>query len=447
VDELVEKGMAMTSLRSAAACVPFVLAVSACGGGVSSGDGSSEPPSPPGALDRADGGRQVREAGPQPIPGPDGGFLDNGAPSDVYPAPHPAMATIVNAGGTVIHTPRIVTITFPGDAYRATIEDFVRQMGNSKYWAANTTEYGVGPAVAGPPIHVAEMQPSIVDDVAIQRFLRTKLDGTSPEWGTADEETIYALYYPPGVKINLQGYMSCDVFGGYHSETLVGTKTVTYAVIPRCPSFADLHGFDVVTVASSHEFIECANDPRPFTRPSFADSDDDHAIWGLYTGGETGDMCTFNKGAFYTPDDLPFLVQRSWSNVAAAAGHDPCAPALPSEVYFNSAAILDERVILEGKPTKGITIAVGARAVVDLALYSDGPTSGPWNVSAHDLSEDVGGPKVLDFSFDRTRGVNGERLHMTIEVLGVDPQFGGEGFVVESELNGQTTYWYGFVAN
>jgi hypothetical protein len=442
----------MTRLRTAVWFVVGVLAVGACGGRVPSLAETTSPGAddPPLAVDPAGdaGAPGAQDAASAPVTPHDAGSpWDSGAPSTIYPVPHPAMATIVSSGGGVLHAPRIVPITFDGDPFRATIDDFVNALGGSTFWAAATAEYGIGPATAGAPIHAPDTPPVLIDDTQIQRWLRSRLDGTHAEWGAPDEETIYALYYPAGVTVSLEGYASCDVFGGYHAEVQIGQKVVPYAVIPRCASFADVHGFDVITVASSHEFIEAATDPRPFTKPAFAQPDDDHAIWGLFAGGEVGDMCTFNEGAFYTPPDFPFKVQRTWSNAAAAAGHDPCAPSLPSEVYFNTAPVLDHTVMLEGTATKGINIPIGGHATIELVLYSDGPTSGPWRVKARDLSEIAGGPPVLAFSFDRASGVNGERIHMTIDVLGVDAQYGGEGFVVISELNGHKSYWYGYVAN
>jgi hypothetical protein len=392
------------------------------------------------------------DAGPSPWPdalsGAAGALADAGAAAPVngYPAVHPAMPHLVNNGGPVIASPKVVAVTFAGDPYQATIDELAATFGDTAFWTANVHEYGVGHLAAKAPVHLALKAPTLIDDAAIQAWLKGRLDGTHAEWGTADESTIYTIYYPAGTSVTLAGFKSCSVFGGYHSEVKIGAKTVPYAVMPRCASFLDLHGFDVLSVATSHELIEAVTDPRPYTAPTFSNPDDDHAIWGWYTGGESGDLCTFNDGAFYTPSDYDFLVQRSWSNAAAAAGHDPCVPALPGRTYFNTAPVMPDAVKANGATTRGVKIPVGESRTLELDLYSDGPTDA-WSVSAVDLSALEGGKQVLSFSFDKTKGQNGDKLHVTIKVLGVDPQYGGEGFAIFSELKGQRNVWYGFVGN
>ncbi len=397
------------------------------------------------------------DAGPSPEPGAvlaapgallDSGIpgVDRGVPGAVFPAAHPAMPRMTSRGGVVIAKPRVVPVTFAGDPYQSAIDAFAGALGDTAFWTANVAEYGVGKMAAGAPIHLTAHPPLLIDDSGVQSWLRARFDGTHPEWGTPDESSIYTVYYPTGTAVTLQGYLSCVTFGGYHSEVQVGNKTIPYAVMPRCPSFLGLHGFDVVTVASSHELIEAVTDPRPYSKPAYEYPDDDHVVWGYYTGGESGDMCTFNDGVFYKPLGFDFTVQRSWSNVAAAAGHDPCVPALPGRVYFNSAPVLPDIVKARGVSTHGIKIPVGGTRTIELDLYSDGPTD-PWSVSAVDLSVLGGGKQVLEFAFDKKRGANGDKIQMTIKVLGVDESYEGEGFALLSELNGQRNVWYGFVGN
>jgi hypothetical protein len=372
--------------------------------------------------------------------------IDRAAPGSTFPAAHPAMPRVVSSGGHVIVKPNVVAVTFNGDPYQPTIDEFAGSFPGTDFWTANVAEYGVGRLTARNPIHLTTRAPLLIDDSGIQSWLRSRVDGTHAEWGTPDESTIYTVFYPTGTVVTLQGYLSCITYGGYHSEVLVGAKKVAYAVIPRCPSFLGLHGFDVVTVAASHELIEAATDPHPYTAPAYAFPDDDHAVWGYYTGGETGDMCTFNDGVFYDPPGLDFKVQRSWSNAAAAGGHDPCVPALPGRVYFNSAPVMPDVIKSRGISTKGVRIPVGGSRTIELDLYSDGPTD-PWLVSAVDLSVLEGGKQLLQFEFDKTRGANGDKLHMTVTAVGIDPRYDGEGFAVLSELNGRRNVWYGLVGN
>src|SRR5207249_7804873 len=109
---------------------------------------------------------------------------------------------------------------------------------------------------------------------------------------------------------------------------------------PRCPSWKELHGFDVVSATSSHELVEAVTDPFPSSSPAFAAVDQDHSVWRLFPLTELGDMCAVNAGADFRPRDLDYLVQRTWSNAAARAHRDPCGPRGDDDVYFNSVPAL-----------------------------------------------------------------------------------------------------------
>src|SRR5262249_39975352 len=122
---------------------------------------------------------------------------------------------------------------------------------------------------------------------------------------------------------------------------------VAYAVIPRCGNFGNLTGLDAVTAAESHELIESATDPYPMYDPAYDRLDDDHYYWSSTLGGaETGDMCAQNPTAFTRFSELPYIVQRTWSNQAALAGHDPCVPPIPDTVYFSAVPELNETLTL-----------------------------------------------------------------------------------------------------
>src|SRR5205807_938811 len=101
---------------------------------------------------------------------------------------------------------------------------------------------------------------------------------------------------------------------------------------------------------------------------------------------------------FYTPSDLGFEVARGWSNAAAAAGHNPCAPS--SATYFNSAPVLPDTVGYtdsgSSAVSKGINIPVGSTGTLLVDLFSDAPTA-PWTVSAF---EETG--SNLSFTWDKT---------------------------------------------
>src|SRR5262249_30081313 len=140
-----------------------------------------------------------------------------------------------------------------------------------------------------------------------------------------------------------------------------------------------------------------------------------------------------------------YTVQRVWSNRQASAGHDPCQPALPGEVYFNASPVMTDTVDLGlemGKP-KGVAIPLGQSKTIAVDLFSDGPTSGPWTVSAENAFP---GEPYLGFSLDETTGANGDRLMLTITLLQAPPH-NFAPFFVKSSLNGHDNYWIGFASD
>jgi hypothetical protein len=387
-----------------------------------------------------------------------GGMLDNGMPSDVYPAPHPKPPIVINYGGPVLAAPKIVPVFFSNDdsSFVTAQADFVAKIGATNYWTAVTSEYGVGPATSTDPVMLTETATGTIDDNDIQNWLAGKLNGDDPAFPPADDNTVYLLTYPAGATITAQGAAGCQEFGGYHSNITLdaahGSQNVAYAVIPRCASFGDLQGIDGVTGTTSHELVEAATDPYPMLTPAYAMMDDQHIYWLrlLLGGGETGDMCAQFDGVFTKFTELNYVVQRSWSNKAALAGHDPCQPTLPNSVYFNAAPDLKENVTasIQGQQVivKGAKIALGETKTIDLDLFSDGDTGGPFDVEVKDMAAVFGQTPRLGLTLDRTSGQNGEKLHLTITVMS-EGKNKTESFIVVSSLNGQRNFWVGIVGS
>ncbi len=368
-------------------------------------------------------------------------------------APTPEIPLAPNRGGAVLTAPRLVPVTFTGDPMASDIETFVSSLGSSSYWHDTTAEYGVGAAVAGQAVHLSEAAPASIEDAAIKTWLVSRLDGTHAEWPAPDAQTIYVLYYPAATAITYEGATSCGGFGGYHSEAaLPGGKSAVYAVIPRCASYpkagVDVVGLPLLTVTTSHELVEAATDPHPDTAPANFGA-------GTYFGlpvaeVELADLCVadlqVDPTKFIVPEGLPFTVQRSWSNAAAKGRHDPCVPAAPTP-YFNSAPVpvvaLPDTKAYFSQVLQGWKLPVGQTTTIDVDLFSDGPTDGPWSVSVADVTNlDPGAPKYLDLKLDRTSGTNGDKLHLTVTAL-KDGLF--DIFEVTSKLGSRTAHWYGVV--
>ena len=375
-----------------------------------------------------------------------------------FPAFSPSMPQCVSSGGPVLASPRFVPVFFGDDdpAFVAQVEDFLAKVGGTNYWKAAVSEYGVGPGVSTAGVHLTETAPTNLSDGQIRAWLEGKLNSDDPAFPVADKNTLYVLHYTAGTSISLPGgggaESSCVQFGGYHGEarlnSLHGGISVAYAVIPRCGNFDGLTGIDAVTGAGSHELAEAVTDPYPDSNTAYQNVDDDHIYW-IYAvgGGEVGDMCAQNLDSFTKFDELPYVVQRIWSNKAALAGHDPCQPELPNEIYFNSAPVLTDQLNFSffGN-TKGVKIPSGMSKTIDLQLFSEGPVGKPWTVSVEDTNQfdGSGATPRWTFALDKKTGLNGDTIHVTITPRTSAHSVGT--FVVISSHGSRHT-WFGLVGS
>jgi hypothetical protein len=360
-----------------------------------------------------------------------GGFVE---------APHIAQPRLESLGGETLATPRIQPIFFTNDsAMQGQVESFLNQLSTSTYWTETTSEYGVGALTILPTI--VETLPAPTSDAALQTYLATQLDGHHAGW-TYDPQTIYSVFLPTGVVLSTPFGTSCKSFGAYHDEAIGTTgQSIVYALMPRCQG-----GLDTLTASTSHEFIEAATDPHVQTAPAFGAADPNHAIWGIVPGAETGDWCEFVNAA-YARLVGNFVVQRTWSNASAAAGHDPCVPALPMPFMGVSPRLEDPTFFPFGPVwTHGITVAMGATQTVDVTLYTDAPVTTPFMVEAFDIFSSQQMPE-LQLSWDRQTGNNGDVLHLSITRNANDQFLGGNAVGFFVSLDGEiVSQWWGFVS-
>ncbi len=392
---------------------------------------------------------------------------------NAYPAPHSELPQVANLGGPVLAKPHFVPVFFQGASYRAQVIEYAAKIGKSAFWKATTEEYGVGPADALTPIDVEEPAPATITDDEIQDWLKTRFDGTHPEWGTEPiEGAIYTLFYPQATTIYLgnpptptdggapeggrpdggvrqpRAQSSCRSFGGYHADVRIKSKSVAYAVLPQCARFGAMSGIDALTGTTSHEWIEAATDPFPLSAPAYSMVDDAHLSWVYALGaGETADMCAQYDSSFYKDSEVGFVVQRSWSNAAAKAGKDPCQPTDPKGApYFFASPRFKEDVALTVGLTKGVIIPVGQTKTVEVDLFSSGPTTGPWTVAAG--ATRGGGSPALTFELDKNTGVNGDKIHVKItSTAAASSRLGATPFIITSTLGNEKHYWAGVVGN
>lgn len=137
-------------------------------------------------------------------------------------------------------------------------------------------------------------QSTSLTDADVQKEIKRQIaDGNLPP---RDVNTLYMIYFPSNITINLDGAISCQSFGAYHFATndakIARKSNVFYAVEPECNS-----GFSFLTFAASHEYAEATTDnvPTPGSNPDFPQA------WNDAQGFEIGDKCgssgTLTSGA------------------------------------------------------------------------------------------------------------------------------------------------------
>jgi hypothetical protein len=411
-----------------------------------------------GALAVPEGGAPLPEASARPVgPGfPMTGISLADAGAEALPRLHGSAGwtvavpanppRVVSGGGPVLASPLFQSITFSNYDLTESVDDFVARIGGTRYWRQATSEYGVGPASSAPPVHVDQGSPLTLDDSTLQTWLAGQIASNAAVVAPADG-VVYAVFLPSATSITFQGLQSCFTMGAYHNSFALGSSNVAYAVVPEC-AVSGKSTLQAATSAASHELIEAATDPLPLTGPTaYASVDAPHRYYEvLLGGGEVGDLCAQWPSSFFVPAGFPYMVQRTWSNAAAAAGLDPCQPSLPGETFFNAVPAFEDTLAifdgLQAQPTLGVRVAVGASATIDVHLYADGDI-GSWTVSASNLPAHASN---LSFTWDRTTGQNGDTLHLTLKVNGVNSEFQGEPFMISSSLGSATNEWLGYVS-
>jgi hypothetical protein len=147
--------------------------------------------------------------------------------------------------------------------------------------------------------HIASGGGVTLQDADVQKMLSDAIAaGAVP---SSDANTLYVMFFPAGVTIQMGSDASCSTFCGYHDNF----SGVRYAVLPY-PSCDGCTGGmsvqDALTSVTSHEIDEAVTDPEPGSG------------WYDQTNGEIGDIC-----AWQTKRDGPYNAQLEWSN-----SHNAC---------------------------------------------------------------------------------------------------------------------------
>ena len=382
--------------------------------------------------------------------------VDNGAPSETYPAFPVDVAQITHNGGSVLAAPVVVTITWSTDTSADTYNAFGDSIGASSYWSTINSQYGVGAATSGPTNHVSitTAPPTSFADTDLDALVESSA-GTS--WPAYTANTIYALYLPPGSTLTSGGQDLCqEGVGGYHTQSQ--NKNYVYAIMPHCSNFQTSDVED----AASHELNEASTDPDGET--GWVSFDTNHLAFEFFNQfqDELGDACESfaNAVSLDSVDFTPYTVQRQWSNSSAAAGSHWCVPAL-DEPWYNTTFLpsspldtinVDLNAIYPGAGTatsKGLKMALNTTRTIPLGLFSDKATSGPFTLAVTGLTEPLGQDEngnaiangAATVTLDLQSGVNGQIANLTVTPTAYS-SLGVVFFYVRASLSGSKEKGY-----
>jgi hypothetical protein len=376
--------------------------------------------------------------------GLDGGACGGSGSSDPPAAIQTTLPQVVNIGGPVLTTPKVLPILYSSDPARSDVLAFLQELTTTDYWNQTTSEYGVGPLTVLPAITLTTPPPATITDAMLESMLANNTSGNAPAWGAADPSTIYLFVLPPGaIQQDAEG-ACCTNYDGYHYEASVGTGAaqvrVPYALSCACSGFdgAQITDIQERTVDMSHELVEGATDPFPDTAPAYTQEDIADIVWTLVTDGEVGDMCEFNDDANVILPGATYMVQRTWSNAAAARFQNPCVPVVTTTPYLNSFPQLATVMYNDGVDapfaTQGVHIPLGQTKTIDVALKAAGAVAHTWTVDTYDYNVAiVGGAAETAIRPARTSGGNGDVFQLTLSPTVQDAYLRGEAFIIWSD--------------
>lgn len=218
--------------------------------------------------------------------------------------PPPPASDMNYYGGSVFSNVKVVTVMWNKDVLQNTQDQiplFTAALADSTY-VDTAAEFDTKGAEAvnghkstnqrirrgtylGQVVLTPKHKRKVLRDEDIQNELKYQIGlGALPP---SDYNTLYMIYFPDDITIEIDGQASCVVFGAYHFATndkrRAKKSNIFYSVEPECNS-----GFGFLTFAASHEFIEATTDnvPTPGVNPDYPQA------WNDSTGFETADKCS-----------------------------------------------------------------------------------------------------------------------------------------------------------
>jgi hypothetical protein len=321
------------------------------------------------------------------------------------------LPRVAYRGGPFLRHPRIVTITFEGDDPQlvARLERFGDTIARSGWWRAVTAGYCtkgegcIGKGRPGRHVRLTGPLPAKLYDVEVGALLARA--AKAGRLGRLDAETLLAVYLPERVAL-ADAFVAryCDRGPrALHRALRLERATVPYAVMPRCGGQADL------TASASEEIVEATTNPDPAAR-GFAFEQSSANLGFTAAGVEPLDPCGLLTGDGRWRLESGVVVQRAWSNRAAAGGRDPCIPA-PAGPYL---------ALVPRQPSVRLA-REGDSATITLDAAADRPAPA-WDATVLDLTGRQDRRRYVELSLDRVRVSAGQTAELTITVRNLNPR-------------------------
>ncbi len=256
----------------------------------------------------------------------------------------PAGAHLSYFGGPVISNVHVVQVLWGNGAFAPqvsgtttpSIASFFTDITNSTYMDMlseyNTTisggtnqtighgtfdgQFTIIPSVTGSTIDDTQIQPELLAQITAGHLPAPITDAAG------NVNTLYMIYFPPGITITQGGSSSC-VAGGfcaYHGTTsnTFQSKHVLYGIHPDMQAGSGCAQgcgnstvFNNYTSVSSHEFAEAVTDADVGIATTFAAP----LAWMDMNNGEIGDICNGQQGTFVA-NGTTYTIQLEFSNAA-----------------------------------------------------------------------------------------------------------------------------------
>jgi hypothetical protein len=262
---------------------------------------------------------------------------------------------------------KLVTIVTLGDEYASQLFAFDDALIADPWWSATSAGYGLGTPVSGGHLTGPAISNNVDSSTMLSYIEQVVASGPAP-----NGNTLYLLYLPDGIQVTDEPNL-CGAHNSYpDSSTTIGDGWAWVGrANPYCPTPVE-NALQNVTRVAAHEILEGATDPTGqgyLLNPGGLPGQPwNSSVWeAIQTGWvEVGDLCNYTR--IVEADGYDY--QRIWSNTAAAAGGDPCAPAV-SAPYFNVSTSYD-----------WYSLPAGTSGGLPIIGWTTG-TRGPWLLYAY----------------------------------------------------------------